>query len=79
MPWAKSKTNFALGIDCENRTSDYAMRFLSPTPNSHDSWNLYQANKTKINGDSTVIGSPKAKIEHATTTADNTRNKFIDS
>ena len=27
VPWATRKTHFGLGIDQENKTSDYAMRF----------------------------------------------------
>lgn len=27
VPWAKQKHHIEFGIDCENRTSDYSMRF----------------------------------------------------
>lgn len=37
---------------------------------------MHVANKTKIELDSTILGIPGAKIAEATTTGDNTTNKF---
>lgn len=53
------------------------MRYTS-TQNDSNSKELYLANKAKINSDNTVIGVPNSQIEAKTTTAENTRDKFID-
>jgi hypothetical protein len=37
---------------------------------------LRKENKTKIELDSTILGVPNAKIQEATTTGDNTVDKF---
>lgn len=79
VPWATRQTHFGLGIDSENKTSDYAMRFQqSANDLSYNSNNnqLMRENKAKIELDSTIIGAPGAKIQEATTTGDNTQDKF---
>lgn len=63
VPWATRKTHFGLGIDNENKTSDYAMRYqkANSNPNANNTKDMI-ANKTKIEADSTQITNPVAKI-----------------
>lgn len=76
--WATMKTHFNVGVDSENKTSDYAMRFQEreeglPINRFNNKDNV--KNKTKIELDSTILGIPGALIAESTTTAENTANK----
>lgn len=75
-PWATLKTHFGLGVDQENKTSDYAMRYQEKTSNPNQvNGKMHTDNKTKIELDSTILGIPGASIAKDTTTADNTQDK----
>ena len=62
--WATLKTNYKLGINQENKFSDYSHRFQKlegENPNSTN-FQIGHVNKTKMESDSTVLGVPGAKI-----------------
>jgi len=73
-PWATMKTHYAMGVDQENKTSDYAMRFqeLRGSDPNKANRSVMAMNKAKIELDSTILGIPGAHIAETTSTADNT-------
>jgi hypothetical protein len=78
-PWATLKTHFGVGTDQENKTTDYSMRFQNEGNPNQVNGAMHLGNKTKIEKDSTILGIPGSQIADTTTTAENTRDKYIAS